>query len=383
MSIDINMQQLRGTDGKLYILPSYLESIYGLMSFMKEVIYGSSEYFTFYETSNGKQSKTVSALGRHLKSLPTYGDSFSTNYIFSPLLTFFFDQWRKHPISAYHVPGCNPDAVSIKLFGDFVGTMRANARISKLKKLVADWESKSAKNKKRLHDFERELFNRYSRVIAIRLDLYHHKAIFTPTEIHLALTEAEKHANEDMTRYRAGHDISGRPTMGGRVSFEEVQQDRLRLFANMKGKPSLFEHAIGYVWRIEFGRSAGYHLHLCLFFLGSQVQKHGYLAQAIGYYWRDGITKGRGYFENGNLKEKQYGKAWAFGEVNYWESAKREELKRSLGYFCKTNQMVQAVPYAGCQLFGCGFFHRKRMTHGGRPRAKDASASWNFPPLSV
>lgn len=379
MSIDINMQQLKGTDGKLYILPSHLECIYGLMSFMKEVIYGSSEYFTFYETSNGKQSKTVSALGRHLKSLPAYSDSFSTDYTFSPLLTFFFDQWRKHAISAYRVLGCNPDAVSIKLFGDFVGTMRANARISKLKKLVADWESKPKKNMRRLSDFEAALFGRSARVMAVRLDFNYHKATFTPQEIDRIALESVMQKECDQADYLAGQDISKPRVIEGRIALEEVQKDRKRFFTNIKGKPSLFEHLLGYVWCIECGRAAGYHLHVMLFFDGSNVQKHEHIAQEIGKYWQNAITNGRGYFENCNLKKKKYGDSWALGAINHWDTIKREKLVNAMSYFCKTNQLVQVVPYAGCRLFGCGFIHRQRKVRGGRPRTKGAGKGDNQP----
>jgi len=161
----------------------------------------------------------------------------------------------------------------------------------------------------------------------------------------------------------------------GRIALEEVQKDRKRLFTNLKGKPSLFKHLVGYVWRIEFGRQAGYHLHVLFFFDGAYVQKHEYIAQEIGYYWRDVITQGRGYFENCNRKKSKYGEAWALGEIDHWDAIKRHKLSYALQYFCKTSQLVQVVPYVGCRLFGCGFVHRQRKVHGGRPRTKGVVGS--------
>lgn len=370
MTVNINLCALRGTDGKLYILPSNLESIHGAMRFMKQVIYESELFSTAYKTANGQQRTTISSLGKHLRHLHKYSQIFSRDYTYSPLLNFFLEECRKHPIKDYFPPIDGYDRLGVDLFNDFVATMRKNAMACKLKKRVADWESKPKKNMKRLVNFERGLFERCGRVMAVRLDFNYHKATFAPSEIDQIIDEAAKQKYHDLTDFLAGHDISTPRVIEGRVALEEVQKDRKRLFTNMKGKPSLFKHLLATTWCIECGRSAGYHLHVVFFFDGSQVQKHEHYAQEIGDYWRDAITQGRGYFENCNRKKEKYGDSWAFGEIDHWDTAKRGKLINALQYFCKTNQMVQVVPYAGCQLFGCGFVRRQRKVRGGRPRTK-------------
>ena len=114
-----------------------------------------------------------------------------------------------------------------------------------------------------------------------------------------------------------------------------------------------------------------------LFFDGSYVQKHEHIAQDVGKYWQNVITNGRGYFENCNLKKKKYGDSWALGAIDHWDTIKREKLVNAMSYFCKTNQLVQVVPYAGCRLFGCGFVHRQRKVRGGRPRTKGVGTGDN------
>lgn len=371
MTVDINMHLIRDTDGRLYILPTYLENIHSAMQFMKKVIYDNELFFTAYTTANGKPMKTISSLGKYLKYVHSYSELFSKDYKFSPLIEFFFEEYRKHPIRCDCPSLQGHDRLGVDLFNDFVTTMRKNAMASKLKKKVADWDSKPKKNMQRLVKFEAALFKRCARVMAIRLDFYYHRANFTPSEIERIIVETATQKERDQADYRAGQDLSATRVIEGRIALEEVQNDRKRLFTNMKGKPSLFEHLVGYVWCIECGRSAGYHLHVLLFFDGSEVQKHEYIAQEIGGYWANVITKGRGYFENCNRKKAEYGDFWALGAIDHWDAGKRGKLNNVLNYFCKTSQVVHVVPYAGCHLFGSGFVHRQRKVRGGRPRTKD------------
>jgi len=304
MTVDINLYSLKATDGTHYILPANLEAIHGAIRFMKQVVYEKNLFNTSYLTANGKEKTTISSLGKHLKHLSAYSRLFSKDYKFNPLLQFLFEEYRKHPIKDYSPPLYGNDHHCVALFNDFVTSMRKNALAIKLKKLVADWESKSKKNSKRLFDFELELFERFARVMAVRLDFNYHKAIFTPQEIDKIIVESAMQKERDQVHYLIGQDISKSRVIEGRVALEEVQSDRKRFFTNVKGKPSLFKHMVGYVWTIECGREAGYHLHMTLFFDGSRVQKHEYLAQEIGNYWKNVITNGRGYFENCNLKKK-------------------------------------------------------------------------------
>jgi hypothetical protein len=370
MTVDIHFYTIKGTGDALYLLPTYLDGIHNAVSFMKQVIHEKKLFFTAYTTASGKQMTTISSLGRHFKHLHNYSQLFSKDYTYSPWLGFFFKEFRKHPIKDYLPSMYGHDHVGVDLFNDFVATMRKKARAINLKKRVDDWESKPKKNMKRLVEFEAALFRRTARVMAVRLDFNYHKAAFTPSEADRVIAEAALQKERDQADYLDGQDISTPRVVEGRIALEEVQKDRKRLFTNMKGKPSLFKYLVGYVWRIECGRAAGYHLHVLFFFDGSNVEKHEHIAQEIGYYWQNMITNGRSYFENCNRKKEKYGDAWALGEIDHWDAAKRGKLNHALQYFCKTNQIVQVVPYAGCRLFGCGFVHRQRKVQGGRPRTK-------------
>lgn len=341
-------------------MPYTQNNITGLMELMKQVVYGA-------ELPDGK---LPIGLRKHIGSIYRYCQLYSEGYKYSPLIQFFFEQYQKHPIHQHEMDLDEHDPLHIALFKDFINAMRNDAMAVKLKKTVADWESKFIKTEKRLIAFEAELFERYARLMVVRLDFNYHRAKFTLAEINQIHQEAILRSENVQTVSLAEQDISKHKVIEGRVTLEEVQKDREHFFSNMKGKPSLFKHLVGYVWRIEFTKKAGYHMHVTLFFDGSHVKEHAYLAQEIGEYWKTTITNDRGYFENCNREQGRYKDRWALGEINYWDSAKRSNLKNMLNYFCKTNQVVQIIPYAGCHLFGSGFVHRKRKVQGGRPRSR-------------
>ncbi|BBB66548.1 hypothetical protein UNDYM_2295 [Undibacterium sp. YM2] len=146
MTLNFTHYRLKGKDNKTYLLSSALEGIQMLMTFMTKVIYGSDLFFTVFRTVAGGQKKTVSSLGRHMNRIHHYAELFSSEEKFSPLLAFFFEEYRKHPIKNHDFPRTGYYSEDITLFDNFVTTMRKNALTVKLKKYVADWESKSKKN---------------------------------------------------------------------------------------------------------------------------------------------------------------------------------------------------------------------------------------------
>ncbi len=374
MTVDINFYKLKCTDGKHYILPTYIEGIHEVIRFMKQVIYGKELFNTPYTTISGKQMTTVSSLGEHLKHLSSYSCVFSKDYKVSPLIEFFSEEYRKHPIKDYLSPIHGYDPIGVYLFDDFIATMRKNAMAINLKKRVADWESKPKKNTKRLIKFDSVLFKRFDRVTAVRLVFKYHNATFSPQEIdQIILQDAQQNAS-DQADLLAGHAMSTPRHIEGRVALEEVQKDRERLFTNLKSKPSLFEHLGGYVWSIEHVRLAGFHLDVTFLFNCAYEQNHENLVQEIGRYWHV-ITQGRCYFENFNSGKLKGDDSSAFGEINRWDAFKRSKFSNILQYFCKINQVIQVVPYAGCHLFGCGFVHRQPKEHRGNPQTKGVIGS--------
>lgn len=373
--------QLVDTNGNSHPVKDRLHLISSAIEFMDLVLRTDDLCFKTVTLRNGHTVQRTTRLAKHLSLLSRYAKLFDPRLSFNPALLLFFDEYRKHAIQDFD--GFGPHPISgllvqaCDVFNDFILQLRSRATNINLRKAIADWKSKFKSNKKRALALERELFELFSRLVVIRLDLGYLKATFKPEEI----LEYHRHAEMELidlqdATYWSGNDISTPLPMTGRVDFETLQQDRKRLFANMKGKPSLFKDLVGYVSRIECTPLAGYHLHLVLYFDSSKVDKHEWRAQEIGLYWNSQITKGRGRFENCNLSWNKDHPYCGIGVIHRDDGFKRANLQeRVLPYLCKDEQHVEVLPYKGCNLFSanlCGAAKTKRALRARRAGAAAA-----------
>lgn len=371
-------------NGRTLILESGMAGLDSLLKFMRKVSYFDHKAFVFktrtYEWLNGstykkseyvKASKLADAFG-HLRY---YAQLFRSEWDYSPLLKLFFEEYRKHPISECECR--SPNAITVgdvadgERFNDFINHLRRVGKQVNIKQQVRDWEKGSKQNLDSAMAFEAKLFEKHSRVTVLRLDLNYHKALVEPEVIDRILTENALAIQRDQMAYADGEELSDAKPPICRVSLEEVLSDKDRLLANRRSKPSLFGNLVGYAWAIEYTPVAGYHLHLALFFIG--VHKHEWLAQEIGKYLENEITKGRGYFHNCNLDREKYGDQWALGPIEHWDHVKRDSLRvKVLGYLAKLDQRVHVKPHRKCRTFGVVLLGERKpisiKNKGGRPR---------------
>lgn len=345
---------------KKFIFSTHLDSIELAMSFMEKIVSGDEKFFEEKLSRSGKP--VVSATGQHFPRLDLYADLYSADYTYNPLLRHFFEVYRIHPIRHLSIRRTNrlPEA-DIALCNDFLATMRAKAVEKKLKKQVADWESKPKKNAKTLIALESKMFGICSRLVLVRMDLYHKRKVFSSERLDAAYKREQAQKVDDEREFSNGGEISVRRPLEDVESIADLKRHLKRLTENVKCKPTLFRHLVGYAWCIEYAKMAGHHVHLVLFFDGQHVEKHS-LASAIGQYWIDTITRGEGHFRDCNSNRDRYGNDWPIDAIDQGDNAKREKLRQNLlTYFCKTSQMVQVLPYRKCRLFGRSFVHRTNM----------------------
>ena len=187
-------------------------------------------------------------------------------------------------------------------------------------------------NLHRLHERIDQLFVDYSKILAIRLDL------FIKSEC---------------------------PQQNNNVYMTEAIA---RLRDNMR-RNSMFDHLIGYVWKLEYGIDREWHLHILLLFNGQCVQQDLHLSMQIGYYWNDVITHGSGAFHSCNMKQHQY-KFNGIGMVEYHDVDKRNHLKMASSYLTKMETPIHGcVDAAGKAIrsFGMSQYQPKNV-NAGRPR---------------
>ncbi len=371
---DINgVVVIKGEDGRRYVLDDHLSGIELLKNFMEVVIYSDLTLTSPKSHVKHCDLKKVKLLRSCLALLPKFAKLNSSLYHYHPALSFFFREYRDHRISSVTrmttVMAAYDGMTVDDLFDDFVAVMRAKSREIGLKKSISNWDGKFDKNLDRIVEIDKLVFEYMSRASVIRLDLEYRKAEFSAEVVQAFVSELKhEHLNEVLAFEETGS-FEGTETLKGMVSFEEALADRKRLFANMKGKRNLFRHLEAVVWQMEWTPLAGYHIHVALIFKGSEVRKHEWLAQQIGEYWEQVITKGRGRFHNVNREFDPNSPNYGIGIIEHHDTKKRQNLVKALSYFVKKSQKAAVLPFKGCNLFGAHMVRHKPPTNRGRPRS--------------
>jgi hypothetical protein len=179
------------------------------------------------------------------------------------------------------------------------------------------------------------LFEHYSRLVVIRLDLYEDGPI-------MSLNDIEK-------------------------KYWQAKYDFKHLLNNAKMN-SLFDDKVGYIWSLEYGPERGYHYHLVLFFDGSQVRDDVNRAWEIGEYWQWVITNGRGSYWNCNAHKEDY-KYCGIGVIHHSDVEKINNLKQAAAYLIKVDHYVRMLTQDNGRTFGRGEILPPRTGTVGRPRA--------------
>ena len=369
-------------DGKFVLFDDpmlYLEECH---RFMMAVLSGGFDLDVSTDTRESKVQRNLYdiKLQDAFSKLRGFAEVYRPGFVYEPSIALFLQQYRKHRISGLNSgdwmsrPQPNGETGKAMLL-DFIETLKSEAAIQGTRKKIADHKNKLAKNRVRLLDFEEKLFRRCSRPVIVRIDLeykanrFHYKDI-DALNAHLTQLAAREQLRHSEMYTVIGPDEPRRLPMM-RVDLQTVQKDREKLFASMKGKPTLFRHLVGYVWRIEYGHRTGFHLHVLLAFHGAHVHKHEDLAQRIGEYWENEITAKQGRFHNCNRDWDPQAPTYGLGPIEWHDTRLRSNLRNHvLEYLVKPDQHVLARPYKGMKLIGSGFVHRDKPVRGGRPRSR-------------
>ena len=161
------------------------------------------------------------------------------------------------------------------------------------------------------------------------------------------------------------------------MTAEQARGDLTR-FLNNRRHNSLFETHEGYIWKLEDGQDRGLHFHLILFFDGQFVKKHACLAELIGKYWVESITKGQGTYFSCHRNPGQYRRS-GIGMIHNTDVEKLATLNTILRYITKKEQYLRIKDG---RTFGRGI--SVAVSSGakiGRPRTKQLLSK--VPPPAV
>ena len=187
------------------------------------------------------------------------------------------------------------------------------------------------KNTVSLQRYVNGLFQRYSRLLVLRVDL----------------------------SYKREHRDS--------LSLDEIIKHKDALLKNRR-KGALAANWVGYACRLEFAPETGYHFHLVVFLNGANFRSDVCHAGFIIEEWKY-ITGGRGRGFNCNMKAKanEY-RFCGIGVVNHHDKEKRQYLHKALAYLTKSDRVAK-LKLDGRRTFFKGTLPKK-VTARGRPRTK-------------
>jgi hypothetical protein len=307
-------------------------------------------------------------MAKYADLLPAFERLVFDGLTLSPGLALFHRIYPMHGIGQFRTAY---EQLSIRdaaeIFNDFVVTLRTEGKRSGVKRLMQSWQRNASENSKRLKIYINFLHDRHAHLTVIRLDLRYRQ---TACQDIAQAKEWNAILEDRNTRERTA--LSQEETLDDydrdlpRVNIITATEDWRHLKDNMRGKPSLFRHMVGYVCSIEFSSTGGHHLHTALIFDGSRVRQHEWLGELIGEYWVE-LTGGRGHYHNCNRHSSKFP---GTGLINHHDIEKRRDLLCALMCLAKKDQFVRVKASLKSKTFMTGHLPGSLSGRPGRPRTR-------------
>lgn len=232
------------------------------------------------------------------------------------------------------------------LVTEFTQRMRMTMRTKDYQRKEANWRGRANYRIKSAETYINNLFETYSRLLVIRVDLY-----------------PEKFKANDLVRTSE----TGPPTTTDHLKNLTSNVERLM---NNRRNNQLFEHCVGHIFKIEYAPERGWHAHTIFFYDGHKVQNDSHYSIEIGKYWQDRITDGKGTYWACNRPSNllNYPRI-GIGMIDHTNSEKRQALiEVVVTYLAKTDNFIQCKTFQGQKLFRTGQPPKARAIKRGRPR---------------
>jgi len=257
---------------------------------------------------------------------------FNALYKFEPFLEMAMNHLVKYDLYSLLLSWkmARPASEARKLMAhlnECVDKIRQEVKSKRFLAKLNSYQRSSNKNYKELTDYVDALFERYSRLLVLRVDLSYSKE-------------------------------------NSKTTQAQAKRDRERLFENARSN-KLFGDMVGYIWKLEHGPEKGFHYHMMFFFDGSKVREDVTLARRLGEYWTEVITKGRGLYYNCNAVKFGY-KSCGIGRVDHADANLREGLRNAVVYLTKTDLYMKLQTEG--RGMGKGLYPSPKGSRG-RPRA--------------
>ena len=274
----------------------------------------------------------------------SFFEKYNPSYYYSPKTRLFFDAAKKTIGTDFFpvfLPTIYDNSVQdVIVFRELIENIKEIRSSKSFKSQYGKWRGNFDKSYKSTVQYVDMLFEKYSRLLVVRLDLGFKKSLD-----------------------------------GDEFSVEATKK-LLKRFLNAKRSNKIFEDLVGYVWKLEYGELKGYHYHLLIFLNGADAHKDVYRGLRMGEYWIE-LTEGKGIFYLSNLNKNYFNKRGllGIGMISHFQKEKRGNLDRIVRYFFKEDQYMREKPKKGSRTFGKGEISLSSKIRVGRPRKQYGSDS--------
>ena len=127
------------------------------------------------------------------------------------------------------------------------------------------------------------------------------------------------------------------------ITYEAARHHREQLCRHFHQNPGVFNHLVGYTWKLEWQPKKGFHYHWLFFFDGHQVREGITRARWIGDLWAQAITGGQGIYRNVNRNAENVYRYNATGTLRYHDTDKLKGLDLLAHYLTKGDEYAAMV----------------------------------------
>ena len=129
---------------------------------------------------------------------------------------------------------------------------------------------------------------------------------------------------------------------GPYIDYETARYHREQL-CGMFHTHELFNHLLGFAWKLEWKPKKSFHYHFLFFFHGHQVQEDVTQARRIGELWARSITGGQGHYRNCNRNAENIYHYNALGRIDYHDFEKQRGLDYIARYLTKIDEYAEML----------------------------------------
>lgn len=236
----------------------------------------------------------------------------------SPLFTLFKRFFGRLRVNSRRLqPSCVFD------LNKAVEKVRHFAKGGALGKRLGNLKRAERQNASSCKFFMNKLRSRYSKLLAVRLDLGY------------------------ISEFCPGGGIIGKE-----ITLQEAQVHRDKFFRELR-KGRIAGYLAGYIWKVEYALEKGYHFHVAIFFDGQHRCSDIILGDIVGKYWKEVVTDSKGMYFNCNKRKEDYARC-GIGMVNRSDEEKWSALGDAVRYLTKVDLYLRFIPSGNARTFGVG-----------------------------